>query len=367
MLSTSVAALPSTIAVKVGCTLHEPGESASSSSAPSATISRHCVETWYASNAQRGNVPRREGTFSRLVRVERGRAVLGVDRHAHRHERRRVRAVARLELAVRRVHDLLRREEEAVLARRVREDPADLAQPQHRRELLDRLLVRVLEQLEAVARAVLRRLADALDAHRVVVLERAVQHADARLPPAELLQVVLEDLARVGVEAHARARRLALALELELVLRVHQLELGERPRLLHVAERGHARPEAALRDVVVVRLRDDRAVRADLRRDRLLLRARRRRLRVLRARPRGGRGLGREVVRSRAAGRGVQSLAPSLARAREVQRTRGLALSKIKKSIDPFAVRPFCWSVLAGSSFCEPPWSCERRAGHKST
>ena len=87
------------------------------------------------------------------------------------------------------------------------------------------------------------------------------------------------------------------------------------------------------------------------------------------ARGRGGGGdWGGRSFGDRAAGRGVQSLAPvSRARAREVQRTRGLALSKIKKSIDPFAVRPFCWSVLAGSSFCEPPWSCERRAGHKST
>ena len=37
-------------------------------------------------------------------------------------------------------------------------------------------------------------------------------------------------------------------------------------------------------------------------------------------------------------------------------------MSKIKKSIEPFALRPFCSSVLAGSSFCEPAWSCERGA-----
>mmetsp|Transcript_265 Transcript_265/g.1022 ORF Transcript_265/g.1022 Transcript_265/m.1022 type:complete len:271 (+) Transcript_265:378-1190(+) len=46
---TVVARLPSTIAVKVGCTAHAARSSSSGASAPSAAMAMHCLDTWYAS------------------------------------------------------------------------------------------------------------------------------------------------------------------------------------------------------------------------------------------------------------------------------------------------------------------------------
>mmetsp|Transcript_6669 Transcript_6669/g.9267 ORF Transcript_6669/g.9267 Transcript_6669/m.9267 type:complete len:235 (-) Transcript_6669:85-789(-) len=51
VVSTSLASLASTTAVKVSCTPHTPGSSWYSK-APSAAISMHCRETWYASKCE---------------------------------------------------------------------------------------------------------------------------------------------------------------------------------------------------------------------------------------------------------------------------------------------------------------------------